>query len=115
MSWSPDDEESDELESDELDEPEQERTRTGRFHASQVQARLASQAPGRGMSVMLPAASNWGWTVPYGLPIAVISLATLWVRPWSSQGLSEVVLFQLPVWSKVNVSFCWRVAGSTPL
>ena len=67
------------------------------------------------MTVMLPAASNCGWTTPYGLPIEVISLATLWVRLWSSQGLSEVVLLQLPVWSKVNVSFCWRVAATTPL
>jgi hypothetical protein len=62
----PDEEDSDELESDDLDDPEQERTRTGRFHASQVQARLASQAPGRGMTVMLPAPSNWGWTTPKG-------------------------------------------------
>jgi hypothetical protein len=110
-----DEEDSDELESDELDDPEQERTRTSRFHASQVQARLASQAPGRGMSVMLPAASNWGWTAPYGLPIPVISLAGLWVRFWSSKGLRVVVLAQLPVWSKVKVSFCWRVASTTPL
>ena len=60
------DDDSDELEPEELEEPVQERTLTSRFQASQVQARLESHAPGRGITVMLPASSNWGWTTPVG-------------------------------------------------
>jgi hypothetical protein len=61
-----DEEDSEELEADELDEAEQECTLTSRFHASQVQARLESHAPGRGITVMFPASSNWGWITPVG-------------------------------------------------
>ena len=105
-----------ELDPEELDpeELDPERTLTRRFQASQVQVRLVSQAPGLGMVVMLPVASKTGWTAPDGPEIEVISLAGLWVRPWSSAGLSTELANQLPVWSKVNVSICWRVAATTP-
>ncbi len=86
-------EDSEELESDEPDEAEQECKLTSRFHASQVQARLESHAPGRGITVMFPASSNWGWITPVGEHMAAVrSRRSVALRGRRVENLTAVAL-----------------------